>query len=69
MKARVGELELEYEIFGESSNPAVLLIMGLGAQMIAWPELFCRKLAERGLLVVRFDHLAFLISRAVQLFF
>jgi pimeloyl-ACP methyl ester carboxylesterase len=44
------------ETFGEESDPPALLVMGLGTQMIAWHEDFCRALAERGLLVVRFDN-------------
>jgi pimeloyl-ACP methyl ester carboxylesterase len=45
-----------YETFGERSNPTALLVMGLGTQMIAWHEDFCRELAARGLYVVRFDN-------------
>ena len=54
--APVGELELCYETFGERSDPAVLLIMGLGTQMIGWREEFCEGLAARGFFVVRFDN-------------
>jgi pimeloyl-ACP methyl ester carboxylesterase len=49
-------ITLCYETFGERSNPTALLIMGLGTQMIAWQEDFCRELAGRGLYVVRFDN-------------
>jgi pimeloyl-ACP methyl ester carboxylesterase len=49
-------IELCYETFGDPSDPTVLLIMGLGTQMIAWDERFCRMLAERGFHVVRFDN-------------
>src|SRR5579872_4211345 len=56
MKARVRELELEYDTFGRSGDPAVLLIMGLGTQMIAWPAPFCQALADNGFHVVRFDN-------------
>ncbi len=45
-----------YETFGEASDPTALLIMGLGTQMVAWPEEFCRELAATGLHVVRFDN-------------
>ncbi len=45
-----------YETFGEPSAPTALLIMGLGTQMVAWQEDFCRELAGRGLHVVRFDN-------------
>src|SRR5580693_2215368 len=49
-------ITLCYETFGEPSDPTALLIMGLGTQMVAWQEDFCRELAERGLHVVRFDN-------------
>ncbi|MDQ2740616.1 MAG: alpha/beta fold hydrolase [Actinomycetota bacterium] len=49
-------LEIAYESFGEPTNPPVLLIMGLGTQMIAWPAEFCQRLADRGHRVVRFDN-------------
>lgn len=49
-------MTLCYETFGEPSNPAALLIMGLGTQMLAWQEDFCERLADRGLYVVRFDN-------------
>ncbi|MHB8532649.1 MAG: alpha/beta fold hydrolase [Solirubrobacteraceae bacterium] len=45
-----------WEGFGDPARPAALLVMGLGTQMIAWHEDFCRELAERGLYVVRFDN-------------
>jgi pimeloyl-ACP methyl ester carboxylesterase len=45
-----------YETFGDPSDPTALLIMGLGTQMVAWHEDFCRGLAGRGLHVVRFDN-------------
>jgi pimeloyl-ACP methyl ester carboxylesterase len=45
-----------YETFGAPSDPTALLIMGLGTQMVAWHEDFCRALAERGFYVVRFDN-------------
>jgi pimeloyl-ACP methyl ester carboxylesterase len=45
-----------YETFGDAADPAALLIMGLGTQMVAWQEDFCRELAGRGLHVVRFDN-------------
>lgn len=55
-KARANGMELEYETFGNSDNPAILLIMGLGAQMILWPEALCRGLANTGHYVIRFDN-------------
>ena len=54
--ARLGALTLAYETFGEASNPPLVLIMGLGAQMLVWPDELCRSLACRGYYVVRFDN-------------
>src|ERR1700753_2783170 len=49
-------ITLCYETFGNPSDPTALLIMGLGTQMIAWHEDFCRQFAARGFHVVRFDN-------------
>ncbi len=49
-------LRLCYEEYGAPENPAIVLIMGLGTQMIAWPEPFCQQLAESGYRVIRFDN-------------
>jgi pimeloyl-ACP methyl ester carboxylesterase len=49
-------IEVAYERFGDPGAPPVLLIMGGGAQMIAWPEGFCAELVDRGLQVIRFDN-------------
>ena len=54
--AKVGGVELCYETFGDPADPAVLMIMGLGTQMIAWPEELCGMLAARGFHVIRFDN-------------
>jgi pimeloyl-ACP methyl ester carboxylesterase len=54
--ATCNNVNLEYETFGSPKNPTVLLIMGLGAQMIVWPDRFCHLLAEEGYFVVRFDN-------------
>jgi pimeloyl-ACP methyl ester carboxylesterase len=54
--ARVGEVELCYETFGDPGQPPVLLVMGLGTQMIAWHEDFCTGIAEHGYHVIRFDN-------------
>lgn len=53
---RANGISLEYESFGSDTNPVVLLIMGLGAQLTRWPVLFCEKLAARGYRVIRFDN-------------
>ena len=54
--ARLGDVELCYETFGDGGDPAILLIMGLGTQMLGWHEDFCRELAGRGFYVVRYDN-------------
>jgi pimeloyl-ACP methyl ester carboxylesterase len=54
--ARVGDIDLAYETFGDLADPPILLVMGLGAQMIAWPEELCGMLADAGHHVIRFDN-------------
>src|SRR3954464_12094633 len=54
--ARVGELEICYETFGDAGDPAVLLIRGRGTQMVAWHDDFCAQLAGRGFFVIRHDN-------------
>jgi pimeloyl-ACP methyl ester carboxylesterase len=53
---RIGDIELCYETFGNPADPALLLIMGLGTQMLGWDEEFCEDLAGRGFHVVRYDN-------------
>jgi pimeloyl-ACP methyl ester carboxylesterase len=55
-RARANGIELEYDTFGGRSAQPLLLIMGLGAQMISWDEGFCAQLADRGFQVIRFDN-------------
>ncbi|MFD4688820.1 alpha/beta fold hydrolase [Streptomyces sp. NPDC058463] len=49
-------VSIQYETFGDPADPAVLLVMGFSAQMIAWHEDFCCALAERGRYVIRYDN-------------
>jgi pimeloyl-ACP methyl ester carboxylesterase len=49
-------IEIVYDTFGAPSDPAMLLIMGLGEQLIAWDEELCRQLAGKGYWVIRFDN-------------
>lgn len=49
-------ITLCYETFGEESAPPLVLIMGLGMQMVGWPDGFCAQLADRGFYVLRFDN-------------
>ena len=55
-RARTNGIEIEYETFGNPSDEPLLLIMGLGGQMILWHEDFCSELARRGHYVIRFDN-------------
>ena len=54
--APLDDVDVFYETFGDEDDPTLLLVMGLGAQMITWPEEFCRGLADRFFHVVRFDN-------------
>jgi pimeloyl-ACP methyl ester carboxylesterase len=54
--AKVGDVDICFETFGDASNPALLLVMGLGTQMLGWHEDFCRELAGRGFHVIRYDN-------------
>ncbi|MCG8612145.1 MAG: alpha/beta fold hydrolase [Pseudomonadales bacterium] len=54
--AAVNSLEIHYETFGSPSDPAILLIMGLGTQMIYWHTEFCQQLADNGYFVIRYDN-------------
>ncbi len=49
-------IQIAYEAFGSPGDPPVMLVMGLGTQMLGWDEDFCRELAGRGHHVVRFDN-------------
>ncbi len=49
-------IEIAYQEVGDSNAEPLLLVMGLGTQMVAWDEQFCVQLAERGFRVVRFDN-------------
>ena len=51
-----GDLDLHYEDLGDRDDPPVLLIMGLGAQLVLWHDEFCGKLVDRGYRVIRFDN-------------
>ena len=53
---RVGDIDIAYETFGDPERPALLLVMGLATQMIAWHDDFCAELAGHGFHVIRFDN-------------
>ncbi len=52
----VGDVELCWEAFGDPADPTVLLVMGLGTQMLGWRPEFCDGIAAAGYHVVRFDN-------------
>ncbi|MGY1809297.1 alpha/beta hydrolase [Blastococcus sp. SYSU D00669] len=52
----VGGVDLCFDAFGAREDPTMLLIMGMGFQLVHWPEEFCRRLAAEGFRVVRFDN-------------
>ena len=54
--ARVGKLTISYERFGDPADEPLLLVMGLGMQMLGWDEEFCELLVGRGFHVIRFDN-------------
>ncbi len=51
-----GGIRLCYDTFGDPGDPALLLVMGLGTQMVAWHEDFCAQLVDEGFHVIRFDN-------------
>ncbi|WP_024512159.1 alpha/beta hydrolase [Bradyrhizobium sp. ARR65] len=53
---RANGIDICYEIFGAADAEPMLLIMGLGAQMVLWDDAFCAHLAARGFRVIRFDN-------------
>ena len=55
-KASVNRIEIEYEIIGDPDSKPMLLVSGLGSQLISWPDEFCESLAGRGFFVIRFDN-------------
>ena len=55
-KIKSNGIDIEYDCFGNPEAEAVLLISGLGTQMIRWSETFCQLLANQGYRVIRFDN-------------
>jgi len=55
-RANANGVEIEYETFGDPADPPLVLIGGLGTQLITWDEEFCQMLAARGFWVTRFDN-------------
>jgi pimeloyl-ACP methyl ester carboxylesterase len=49
-------IDIEYQTSGDPADPPLLLVMGLGAQLIAWPEGFVQQLTARGFFTIRYDN-------------
>ncbi len=55
-KANVNNITIEYETIGDPISKPLLLIAGLGSQLLAWSDEICENLAENGFFVIRFDN-------------
>ena len=55
-RIQANDIEIEYDEFGRKGDPVILLVMGLGMQMIAWHRDFCQLFVDQGFRVVRFDN-------------
>jgi pimeloyl-ACP methyl ester carboxylesterase len=56
LRARSGDIDIAYERLGDPAGEPLLLIMGVGAQRVGWPDGFCAELGARGFSVARFDN-------------
>jgi pimeloyl-ACP methyl ester carboxylesterase len=54
--AHANGIDLCYQSMGDPGAPTILLIMGLGMQLISWPDAFCAGLVDSGFRVIRFDN-------------
>ncbi|MCW9078372.1 MAG: alpha/beta hydrolase, partial [Gammaproteobacteria bacterium] len=54
--ARANGINIAYQTFGDKDASPLILIMGLGSQMVLWDGEFCRQLAAGGYRVIRFDN-------------
>lgn len=59
---RANGITIEYESFGPIDSEPILLIAGMGAQLMSWDASFCKILAALGFRVIRFENLAFDLS-------
>src|SRR3954470_6614379 len=55
-RAKNGNVEIEWQSFGDDRPETVLLVNGLGSQMTRWPEAFCEKLVAKGYRAIRYDN-------------
>jgi pimeloyl-ACP methyl ester carboxylesterase len=56
VRASTGDIELEYEVFGNPADPALLLVAGYAMQLISWEPALCEMFAASGFFVIRFDN-------------
>ncbi len=52
----MGGVDIAYETLGDPADPPMVLVHGLGGQLIDWPDGFCAQLVSRRLHVIRFDN-------------
>lgn len=55
-KVELGDVQLAYQSIGRASDPVLLMVMGLGGQLIHWPDEVLARLCEQGFRVIRFDN-------------
>ena len=51
-----GDIEIAYQDYGDADNPVALLVMGLGCQLVHWPDSVVRQLLDKKYRVIRFDN-------------
>lgn len=56
MRVSNGPVSLMTERFGAAGDPTLVLVMGVTASMLGWPDAFCQRIADGGFQVIRFDH-------------
>lgn len=66
VQAAANGVGIEYESFGKEQAEAIVLIMGLGTQLTAWPDTLCEDLVQRGYRVIRFDNRDIGLSQKMQ---
>ena len=55
-RAQLAQVSIAYQSIGRESDPALLLIMGLGGQLIHWPDEVVAALCQQGFRVIRYDN-------------
>jgi pimeloyl-ACP methyl ester carboxylesterase len=55
-RLKANGMEIEYETFGDPKSVPLLLVGGLGSQLLSWDEEFCEQLRDRGFFVIRYDN-------------